>query len=66
MKIPLVDLGLQHRKLATELERAMAGVLERGDFILGSEVADFEDEFARFCTAEHAVGVNSGTERSSR
>lgn len=39
----------------------MAGVLERAEFILGSEVAAFEQEFAAACDAEHAIAVNSGT-----
>ena len=31
------------------------------DFILGREVRLFEEEFARFCEAEYAIGVDSGT-----
>src|SRR4051812_3266995 len=40
----------------------MAGVLARGWFVLGAEVAAFEREFAAYCGARHAVGVGSGTE----
>jgi dTDP-4-amino-4,6-dideoxygalactose transaminase len=31
-----------------------------GQFILGPEVTAFEEEFAAFCEAEHAIGVGSG------
>jgi dTDP-3-amino-3,4,6-trideoxy-alpha-D-glucose transaminase len=37
-------------------------VIRRGWFILGPELAAFEDEFAAACGAAHAVGVNTGTD----
>jgi dTDP-4-amino-4,6-dideoxygalactose transaminase len=37
-------------------------VIESGWFILGHEVAAFEQEFATFCGARHCVGVASGAE----
>jgi len=61
MRVPFVDLGTQHEALATELHQAIAGVLERGDFILGREVSLFEEEFSAYCGAHWAVGVDSGT-----
>ena len=61
MQVPFVDLGAQHRPLAAQLQQAIAAVLERGDFILGQELALFEDEFAAYCGAKYAVGVSSGT-----
>jgi dTDP-4-amino-4,6-dideoxygalactose transaminase len=39
----------------------MRAVVDRGDFILGGAVRAFEDEFATYCGADHAVGVASGT-----
>lgn len=44
-----------------EVDDAIAGVLDRGDYILGSEVEEFEQEFASFCDVEHGIGVDSGT-----
>lgn len=61
MNVPFVDLSAQHRLLAPELQRAISAVLERGDFILGEDVRAFESEFARYCEAQYAVGVSSGT-----
>ncbi|MBI3333834.1 MAG: DegT/DnrJ/EryC1/StrS family aminotransferase [Candidatus Omnitrophica bacterium] len=44
------------------MEAAIRRVLSRGQFILGPEVARFEEEFARFCRVSHGVGLASGTD----
>ena len=59
--IPYVDLKTQYRSIKAEIDAAIAGVLENSQFVLGSEVAEFEREFAAYCATGHAVGVNSGT-----
>jgi dTDP-4-amino-4,6-dideoxygalactose transaminase len=59
--IPIVDLKAHYYSIKEEIDRAIAGVLESGQFILGKEVAAFETEFADYCGAAHAIGVNSGT-----
>jgi len=59
--IPFIDLAAQYRELKTEIDAAMARVMESSQFILGKEVEAFEQEFAAYCQVEHAVGVNSGT-----
>lgn len=61
MLIPLVDLRAQYGEIAGDIATAWAGVLERCDFILGSELTAFEEELAAYCEAGHAVGVDSGT-----
>jgi dTDP-4-amino-4,6-dideoxygalactose transaminase len=59
--IPLVDLKAQFRALKPEVLAAVERVLDSGEFILGSAVADFEARFAAYCGTSSAVGVNSGT-----
>src|ERR1017187_3243844 len=59
--IPLLDLKAQYRTIKSELDAAVLGVLENAQFILGPEVAAFEKEFAGYCGAAEAIGVNSGT-----
>jgi len=59
--IPLVDLKAQYHSIKVEVDAAVAGVLESSQFILGQEVAAFEEEFAAYCGARFGVGVNSGT-----
>jgi len=61
MKIPLVDLKAQYESIKDEIQAAVSRVLESAQFILGKEVEAFEEEFARYCGARHAVAVNSGT-----
>jgi dTDP-4-amino-4,6-dideoxygalactose transaminase len=60
--IPLVDLGLQHRRVAEEVSRGFDRVLERTAFILGPEVEAFEREYAQYCDVAHCVGVGNGTD----
>ena len=60
--IPFLDLRRHTADIRPEIEAAIAGVLDRGWFILGEEVAAFETEFAAYCGASYAVGVASGTD----
>lgn len=46
----------------TEIDAAIHRVLDKGWFILGQEVAAFEQEFAAWVGVEHGIGVGSGTE----
>jgi dTDP-4-amino-4,6-dideoxygalactose transaminase len=59
--IPFVDLKAQYHSIKPEIDAAIARVLESTQFVLGSEVAAFEEEFAAYCQAKHAIGLNSGT-----
>jgi len=61
LQVPFVDLASQYRSIAAEIDEAVSRVIRETDFILGCEVALFEEEFASFCQAKWAVGVDSGT-----
>jgi len=61
MNIPLVDLKSQYLTIKPEIDAALRRVIENTSFILGKEVADFENAFARYIGATGAVGVASGT-----
>lgn len=52
----------QYAAQRDEIREVIARVLEGGRYILGPEVQAFEIEFARYCGAESAIGVGSGTE----
>lgn len=60
--VPFQDLPLQIRHLRPRLDAAINAVLSHGQFILGPEVAAFEQAWARYCQADHAIGVGSGTD----
>lgn len=59
--IPLIDLKAQHRAIREEIDAAIYQVLDNTAFILGSEVAAFEQEFAACCGAAFGIGTNSGS-----
>jgi len=65
MNIPLVDLKAQYDSIKVEVDQAISGVIERSEFILGSEVKAFEKELASYLDVEYAVGVASGTDALS-
>jgi dTDP-4-amino-4,6-dideoxygalactose transaminase len=48
--------------LRADIDAKIAEVVDRGAFILGPEVAGFEEEFAAYLGARHAVGVANGTD----
>ena len=50
---------LAHR---SEIDAAIAQVLQKGRYILGDEVSSFEAEFAAYVGVRHGIGVGSGTE----
>lgn len=59
--IPFLDLGLQQRRLEPELAEAARQVIASGKFILGERNLAFEQAFAGYCGAAHAVTVSTGT-----
>ena len=62
MKVPLLDLKAQNGPLREVILAAVAGVVDKGAFILGPEVEAFEKELAAWLGARRAVGLSSGTD----
>ena len=62
MPVPLFDTRTPLAPLRPAIEAAIGRVIDDGRFILGPNVAAFEQEFAAHCGAGHAVGVANGTE----
>jgi dTDP-4-amino-4,6-dideoxygalactose transaminase len=60
--IPLVDLRLQHSRIAREATEAVEKVMDSAAFVLGPEVSAFEDDYAAFCDVSHCIGVGNGTD----
>jgi dTDP-4-amino-4,6-dideoxygalactose transaminase len=61
IKVPSLDLKTQYQSIKPEIDAAIAGVLDSCQFVLGSEVAGFEQEFATYCGAGECIALNSGT-----
>ena len=61
VKVPYLDLKAQYQSIKTEIDAAIHGVLESCQFVLGSEVAAFERDFAAYCGTTECIALNSGT-----
>ncbi len=59
--IPFADLKAQYHSIKPEIDQAVLNVLESAHYVLGEQVSAFESEFASYCGASEAIGVNSGT-----
>lgn len=62
VRIPFVDLKSQHQPIQTKLQEVIHATLERGDFILGRALSDFEAAFAAASGTKYGVGVACGTD----
>lgn len=58
--ISFLDLKAPYLELKHELDDAIARVVSAGWFIGGTEVEQFEDEYASYCGVTHAVGLANG------
>lgn len=54
--------GAQYKSYKNDIENAISRVLSSNQYLLGENVAAFEQEFAAFIGTDHAVGVSSGTD----
>ncbi|MEZ5321280.1 MAG: DegT/DnrJ/EryC1/StrS family aminotransferase [Microthrixaceae bacterium] len=60
--VVMSDVAAGVREIRPEIDRALTRVLRSGTFVLGTEVAAFEAEFAESVGARHCVGVGNGTD----
>ena len=58
--VPFVDLVAQYHSIKKEVDAAINKVLMQCNFILGTEVEEFEAAFARFIGVTHGIAVSSG------
>lgn len=60
--VPLIDLVAQYGTIRDEVQEAVQRVFENQAFVLGDEVANFEQDVARYCDASHSIGCASGSD----
>jgi dTDP-4-amino-4,6-dideoxygalactose transaminase len=60
--VPLVDLGIQRDRIATEVADGFTRVMAATAFIQGPDVAAFEEEYAAYTGRAHCVGLGNGTD----
>jgi dTDP-4-amino-4,6-dideoxygalactose transaminase len=61
MKVPFLDLSLQHRALREPALAALAATYDATRFCLGKDVEDFERNFGAALGYPRVLGMNSGT-----
>ncbi len=61
MNVPFLDLRAQYAAIRDEIDAAIAEVVSSCQFVGGPVVRRFEEHFAAWTGAAHAVGVSSGT-----
>lgn len=57
-----IDLKTQYAALKSEIDARIQRVLDHGQYIMGPEVRELEEQLAAFTGARHCVTVSSGTE----
>jgi len=59
--LPFIDLAAQQRRIAPQVEEAIARVLAHGQYIMGPEVIALEKALSEFCGARHVISCGNGT-----
>jgi dTDP-4-amino-4,6-dideoxygalactose transaminase len=59
-KVPFTNLLAGYQELKTEIDESISRVLDSGQYILGTELELFEEEFARYCEAKFVIGMANG------
>lgn len=60
VKVPFLDLRTIADGMKADMTRAFERVMASGQWILGPELAGFEEAFARYCGTGYCVGVGTG------
>jgi dTDP-4-amino-4,6-dideoxygalactose transaminase len=62
MKVPFYDSTREYVRYKAEFDTAIAEVIASGSFILGKQVALFEDEVKAYTGVKYAAGVANGSD----
>ncbi len=60
--IPPFDISQQFQQIGAEINQAVSAVLASGQYIGGTQVIEFEQEFANYIGAKFGTACNSGTD----
>jgi dTDP-4-amino-4,6-dideoxygalactose transaminase len=61
MDVPYFNLTEQFAALRPQVQDSLDRIWRTSAFVLGEDVATFEEEFAAYCDAKHCVALNTGT-----
>lgn len=57
-----IDLKSQYESLKDKIDARIQGVLDKGAYIMGPEVAEFESKLSEFVGVKHAISCANGTD----
>lgn len=57
-----VDLKAQQSRIRSHIEDRIRAVLDHGQYIMGPEVFELEDNLAEYAGVGHAISCSSGTD----
>jgi UDP-2-acetamido-2-deoxy-ribo-hexuluronate aminotransferase len=60
--IPFIDLKAQYRPIEDKIKSRINTVLEHGQYVMGPEVKELEENLAKYVGVRHAIGCSSGTD----
>ena len=60
--IPFIDLKTQQKYIRSKIDKRIKRVLDHGQYILGPEVKELENELSRFSNSKHVLCCSSGTD----
>lgn len=62
MNVPFYTATREYQNRKNEFDSAISSVLEKGDFILGNAVKEFEQAIEKYSQVKHAIGVANGSD----
>src|SRR5690606_23600928 len=62
VQIPFQKLDVQYTAIRSEIDRAIAAVFTKAQFIGGEPVKQFEQAFAEKLSVEHCISMGNGTD----
>lgn len=60
--VQFIDLKAQQQRIRDKIDAAIAAVLDHGQYIMGPEVKQFEQDLKAFTGARHALSCANGTD----
>jgi dTDP-4-amino-4,6-dideoxygalactose transaminase len=60
--IPFIDLKTQQQHIRSKIDKRIKRVLDHGQYILGPEVKELENELSKFSNSKHVLCCSSGTD----
>ena len=62
MKVKFTGISEENKIVKEKIMKSISSLIDKGDFILGKSVHNFEKSFAKYVGSKYAVGVNSGSD----